>query len=76
MQIWCLKTWHAHSHSKVFDELGLFLPRRHDDGLVGDVGKGHLILTDTALGSFFTDNEHQQLCLDGEEERSRGREDR
>lgn len=57
-----------HSNLEVLDEACLSLFGSNDDGLVGDVGQGDLVLAAVVLGCRLTHHKDEQLCLEEEEE--------
>ena len=56
-QLLCL-----HSNLEVLDEVCLLLFGSNDDGFVGDVGQGDLVLAAAVLGRLLTHDKDEQLC--------------
>lgn len=51
-----------HSNLEVLDEACLSLFGSNDDGFVGDVGQGDLVLAAAVLGCLLTHHKDEQLC--------------
>ena len=62
---WLLR---LHSNLEVLDEAGLPLFGSNEDGFVGDVGQGDLVLAAVVLGRRLTHHKDEQLCWEEEEE--------